>query len=66
MKRGEPRRKLGILKVLCLYFGKKDGQTVAEFTEEMKALSLDERLKLAQDAAREMELTEARVQFRLG
>ena len=40
------------VKALLDYFGKKDGQTTAEFAAEIKALSDEERIELARGAAK--------------
>ncbi len=57
--------KFNIPGVLHRYFEKKEGQTASEFLTEVKALTDNEQLELAQSAARMMGLTESQVQFSL-
>lgn len=51
--------------VLRRYFGMLPGQTLTEFVQELKALNLEERLDLAQDAALAMGMTPEDVDFPL-
>ncbi len=57
--------KLSTRGVLHRYFEKKEGQSASGFLTEIKALTDNEQLELAQDAARTMGLTESQVQFSL-
>ena len=61
----KPTTKLSIRGTLHRYFKKKEGQSASGFLTEVKALTDDEQLELAQDAARTMGLTESEVQFSL-
>ena len=49
--------------ILHRYFKRQEGQSASGFLEEIKALTNDEQLELAQDAVREMDMTESEVQF---
>ena len=51
--------------VLKDYFGFLPGQTLRDFSTELKALSSEERSELAQGAARNMGLTQDHVDFTL-
>lgn len=57
------RSKISLLKE---YFGLRDGDTAKDFMMEMKALSGEERLDLAQGVAKEMKLSAEDVDFTLG
>ena len=54
------------VKAIREYFGLRPGTTSADFMREYKDLSPEERLELAQGAARELGLTAAAVDFPLG
>jgi hypothetical protein len=51
--------------VIKQYFGMHDGDTAKDFMVELKALSGDERLELAQGAAKELGLATEQVDFEL-
>ena len=69
MKRVGTKRKnntkLSPRTVLHRYFERKKDQSASEFLKEVKALTDDERLELAQEAACMMKLTQSEVQFDL-
>ena len=56
------RSKIGVIKE---YFGFRKGDKASDFMTEIKALSSDERLDLAQGAARDLGLTQDQVDFEL-
>lgn len=58
-------KKQGALIVLKSYFGFKDGQTLKEFVAELKDLSDEDKLELAQAVAEGMGLTQDEVSFKL-
>lgn len=55
----------GTVSVLADYFGKHPGQSLGQFSQELKALSDTEKLELAQGAAKNLGLTQAQVSFPL-
>lgn len=55
----------GQLTVIREYFGAQPGQTLQGFAAEVKALSADEKLDLAQGAARNLGLSQSDVDFPL-
>lgn len=55
----------GMATVLMNYFGRKSGQTIKDFQEELKALSEPDKLWLAKLAAKELGLTQAECTFSL-
>ncbi len=57
--------KLSVRGTLHRYFKRQEGQSASGFLEEVKALTDNEQLELAQDAARTMGLAESEVQFSL-
>ena len=57
--------KLSIRGILHRYFEKKEGQSAKEFLGEIKDLTYNEQLELAQEAAQAMGLTDTQVQFNL-
>lgn len=57
--------KKGIVVVLNEFFGKKPGQTLAEFNAELKALSDGEKLWMAQEAAKQLGYTQEQLAFSL-
>lgn len=51
--------------VLREYFGFREGEKLSDFAAELKQLSADEKLELAQGAAENLGLTQADVDFDL-
>jgi len=47
------------------YFGIRSGESLKDFAQELKALTADDKLELAQGAAHELGYTEAGVDFPL-
>lgn len=54
------------LAVIREYFGLRPDDGLKEFSAELKELDADEKLELAQGAAKELGLTQADVAFDLG
>jgi hypothetical protein len=49
-----PGREMSRVSILSAFFGKKEGQTSADFLKEIQALNEDERAELSALAAREL------------
>ena len=64
-KKATATRKLSIRGTLHRYFEKKEGQSASGFLAEVKTLTDNEQLELAQDAARMMGFTKSQVAFSL-
>ena len=54
------------IKVIKDFFGMRDGDTAKDFMQEIKALSAEERLELAQGSALNLGLAADDVDFPLG
>lgn len=58
-----PVNKFGEVMVLKKYFGLKEGQSLQDFSQELKELSGAEKLELAQLACKALGLTAEQVKF---
>lgn len=54
-----------IISILNEFFGKKPGQTLAQFQQELKALSAEEKLWLAREAAKALGYQQNQLAFSL-
>lgn len=59
------KRKKGKIAIIKDFFGFRPGDKATDFMEEIKALSAEERLELAQDAAKVMGISQDTVDFEL-
>lgn len=53
----------GRMAVLAEYFGKHPGQSLKDFSEELKQLTYEERVELSVAAAEQLGLTQEEVSF---
>ena len=61
----EANKKRSKINVIKLYFGLREGDKASDFMKEIKQLSTEERLDLAQGAAKEMNLVAAECDFKM-
>lgn len=57
--------KKGIVSILNEFFGRKPGQTLAEFNAELKTLTEAEKLEMAKAAAKSLGYTQDQLAFSL-